>query len=186
MSDKTWLIKDKDCITGPFDEKEVLAQLEKGHISPFATAARPGQTFWGFLAVYPEFASHIDSTKLTQLTQTLSLYNFTKTHDAVLNPPSHPDQGETPASDEGQSLPYQVITQQTEEKSQNRKFHFVVITGSFLAMTIAAGLFFFNQKKASQGTPPPLDYGQMWFSAGHYEKALAIWTHKPPKAFPHL
>ncbi len=184
MSDKTWLIKDQNRITGPFNEKEIQTQLEKGHISPFATASQPGQTFWGFLVVYPEFASYMDSTTLTQLTKTISLYNFTKTQDTALNPQAPSHKKETPAPPEGQSLPYQVITQKTEEKPQSRKFQLAIITGSFLAMFFAIGLFFFNEEKADQDTPPPLDQGEAWFSAGHYKKALAIWTNKAPKALP--
>ena len=80
--DKKWLVKNGNKIIGPFSEKGLQTELAKDYISPFATACVPGQSFWGFLAAYPEFVAHTDITKLTQFTKTLNT-DFTRTHKMI-------------------------------------------------------------------------------------------------------
>ena len=188
--DKNWLIKDQDLIQGPFSQEEVQERLRAGQISPFATACQPGHTFWGFLSGYPEFASYIDQTKLTQLTTSLTktedttAVTFTKTKDTVLNAV----QNKPDVLAEGQSLPYQVI-KETKEQEQAKKN-----LSSSLAMAVVivfsalgGGYYFLSQKDlAEREDSSQIDEGYAWFLAGHYQKALEIWQKKPPLRGPQV
>ena len=186
--DKNWLIKDQDLIQGPFSQEEVQEQLKKGHFSPFATACQPGQTFWGFLSGYPEFASWIDQTKLTQLTTSLTktedttAVTFTKTKDTVLK--ARENKSEVLA--EGQSLPYQVIKEAKEQKKPTKALSsFLAMSVLLIFIVLGGGYYFLSQKApAEKESLIQIDEGQAWFLAGHYQKAFKIWQSAPPISDP--
>ena len=186
MSQKIWLIKDQNLVTGPFSQEEVAEQLAKGQLSPFAMARRPQQVFWGFLAGYPEFAKLIDSTKLTQLTTTL--YNKTTQATEPIYPPPSSSKAPSDTSAEAQSVPYQVITEKKPQYPKKLKpvWGFAFVIGVLLMFSaLGAGYYFWSQKQKIPAEPLlTKDEGQAWFLAGHYRKALKKWQNAPPSRYP--
>ena len=194
MSDnKTWLIKDHNFVTGPFSQKEVQEQLKQGKISFFAMVNRPGQIFWGFVGVYPEFSKFVDQTKLTKLTTTLSAFNVTKTKDTEFNATktkntefNPPIQQTSPASSEVESVPYQVIEEaKTKEKLKDPLGLSFIMSVVVVLATLGVGYYFLSQQKPAPVEHKVMDEGQSWFLAGHYDRALKIWQEMLPSSDSH-
>lgn len=202
ITEKKWLIKNNNQITGPFDQFQLEEEFKKGHISLFATACVPGQEFWSFIIAFPEFSHFADKTQLTQLTKTfgtsnlktVSLYSALGTQtQKVQNPMTSPIKEEAANSDFAvQELPYNVVEDNTKspliEKIKKQK-QLVFIWGSVFAIMV--GLFFvvfYKRQNSTQQLTTSLsfDTGRAYFSTGLYSKASQSWeearqTHKLDK-----
>ena len=192
--EKKWLIKNNDQITGPFSESEVKEQVEKGHISPFASVCEPGQEFWGFIASYSQFSSPVDRYQITQFTKTLgsdfakamSLYEATKTHEInaehfISNekPPTTPEDEEV--------VPYKIVTEAPELKepppSKKKLNPLWIISPSILIVITAISFLIFNQqiKPKNESESRAYQNGHIYFSVGDYSKAIEIFKEQEKK-----
>ncbi len=192
MSDKNeekkWLVKNNTQIIGPFTESELTEELKKGYLSPFATACVPGQIFWGFIAAYPEFASHTDITKLTQFTKSLSAtntYTFgtqTIPHD-LENKVATPDSG---SPSDVQDLPYAEIEKTPEviqTETRKKKINLFLLLGSVVVFFVWVFFIFSNKESGLHKSKEQLKsaFGQAYFFTGDYSNAMKIWGEEKEK-----
>ena len=197
--EKRWLIKNNNQIMGPFSQFQLEEEFKKGHISLFATACMPGQEFWSFIIVFPEFSHFADKTQLTQLTKTfgtsslktISLYSALGTQTKKIQDPTAPhvkEAASTPESDFAvQEVPYDVVEDNTKapliEKIKKKKQQLFIWMS---ALAVIAGVFFVisyeRQKSAQQlATPLSFDTGRAYFSTGLYLKASQVWEEARQK-----
>ena len=181
--DKLWLIKDNNKISGPFSASEVKKELEKGYITPFATACVPGQIFWGFVAAYPEFVNHTDVTCLTEMTKALEsgmtitdIYAFQTQTQKTEN-----TSGPSPES-EAEDVSYEVIEEHPElaslEKQKKNISSSLLISFSVILIAVAVFFLFFRKGSDLDNTDNKSvssHFGRVYFSAGNYSQAMQIW-----------
>ena len=175
--EKKWLIKNNNQIIGPFTEDEVKEELGKDYISPFATACVPGQEFWGFLAVYPEFAGHTDITKLTQLTKTLQSTLLTTTDRFTQTP--IPQQTATEEKPPAPVVPDQIIPEHTIKTTQQKKLNLLISVLTLVIVVITGGVYmFYRQPAVSKEDSMKFvlsSTARARFTAGDYYNALRVW-----------
>ena len=186
MSDKNeekkWLVKNNNQIIGPFTESELKTELDKGYLSPFATACVPGQMFWGFIAAYPEFASHTDTTRLTLFTKSLRTDSQTYTGGTQTNPHENQDDQATDVLfSDAQDLPYKQIEEASEVASmedKKSKINLFFLLSSIVVLVGCVFLFFYNKKSDKHKSQDQLTasyFGQIYFATGNYLQALKMW-----------
>ena len=191
MSDKNeekkWLVKNNYQIIGPFTESELTEELKKDYLSPFATACVPGQIFWGFIAAYPEFASHTDITKLTQFTKSLSA---THTFGTQTIPHGLEDKATVPGSDypsDVQDVPYaeiEKIPEVTQTGTKKKNINLFLLLGSVVIFFVWVFFIFSNKEsdiRNSKGQLRSSYFGHTYFSTGDYLKAMKIWGEEKSK-----
>lgn len=194
QEEKKWLIKNNDQITGPFSESEVKEQIEKGHISPFASVCEPGQEFWGFIASYSQFSSPVDRYQITQFTKTLgsdfakamSLYEATKTHEINAEQLTSNEKPPTTSEDE-EAVPYKIVTETPELKDpppskKTLKPLWIISPLTLIVITVVSFLIFNQQIKPKEESESSTDQnGYIYFSVGDYSKAIEIFKEQEKK-----
>ena len=188
--EKKWLIKNNNYILGPFTESEVKVELTKDYISPFAMACLPGQEFWGFIAVYPEFVHYADSTKLTQFTKSLRT-DITQTHRlGIQTEPFHlqggaKDSGST-LSPEAQAFLHQEMDIQTDEintiQKYKKKINLFIIACSIVICSILVFIMLNKPSTLDENNAASLHLlGRAYFDSGNYLKAKKVWEEERNK-----
>lgn len=110
---KIWLIKNNNQIIGPFTEEQVKTKLKNKALSPFATVCKPGLSFWGFLAAYPEFKEFADQSKRPAL--------FTMHPEPIYAPPIKPyTENQNMSSKTAPFLPYSESDEQKPSTLKNK------------------------------------------------------------------
>ena len=192
-TEKKWLIKNNDIISGPYTKDEITKEWESGNISPFATICLPKQPYWLFITNYPEF-SHLQQKTTESTTTSNQLVSQTitatvkKSNVSISNrtqielkkqPPDNtpkPSQKTYPLRNPPPVSQQQAPLEAQDETKKKINLNFIYYGVAGLSIALMAIFFFLlftntpSPQANSNGTQAPM--GISYFKSGYYTKAI--------------